>query len=90
MRRKSKEDAPQLHTHLIITNRVDLAKYLAEVTSGIEDYFTAEAFEIKPTRWIGGGSRALGLEGRVSEGELEGVLIGRPIGQLGGEGEAAR
>ena len=61
----------------------DMAKYLAEVTSGVEDYIVGDA--IVATRWIGGGIRALGLEGRVSEGELEGVLIGRPIGQLDDE-----
>ena len=49
----------------------------------LDDHYAME------TCWIGGGSRALGLEGRVNKDEFVRALIGQPINQLGDEGEAA-
>jgi conjugative relaxase-like TrwC/TraI family protein len=66
----------------------DAGRYYEEaVAQGREDYYRAGGEA--PGRWLGGGSRRLGLSGRVSEGEVgrlldgahpaHGSLLGRPL-----------
>jgi conjugative relaxase-like TrwC/TraI family protein len=50
------------------------AYYLAQVASGLDDYYTGHG-EVAG-RWVGGGSEALGLAGEVDPEDLRAVLAG--------------
>lgn len=50
--------------------------YLSAVADGVDEYYTAARGEA-PGRWLGGGSRNLGLDGIVAPEDLRAVLSGR-------------
>ena len=73
MERETPGQRPRLnYGHPHARFRTVTRTYLAEVESGMEDYLLGDS--LSGTRWIGAGSTALGLEGR-----LQGSDIGEPF-----------
>ena len=50
------------------------AYYLAQVASGLDDYYSGQGESVG--RWVGNAATALGLDGEVSGEDLRAVLAG--------------
>lgn len=57
-----------------LTGGADSARYYEQtVATGREDYYSGRGES--SGHWVGGGARALGIEGTINEGELQALLV---------------